>query len=247
MEDERTTISPITVPLAFGAPLVEATFVARPVQLVVLAQLGDEIVRAHMADRGRLRELLVPGRRLVLARRNEAGRKTAFQVVAAYGEEGLVSLDTHLPNRLIGAALAARAVAPFAHYETVRREATFSDSRFDFLLSAGDQRCVVEVKSVGKVAAGVATFPDAPTSRGVRHLHGLMRLVHEGLRAAVVFVVQGSGVQSVAPDAATDPLFAATLHAAATAGVEIYAYACPFRLEGISFGPAVPVVTPGDM
>src|SRR5262245_48362490 len=87
-----------TVPIGAGAPLLEATFVARPVQLVVEAQLGEQIVRAHMADRGRLHSLLVPGRRLVLARRDEPGRKTAFQVVAAYEGETLVSLDTHLPN-----------------------------------------------------------------------------------------------------------------------------------------------------
>lgn len=234
---------PVTIPLAFGAPLVEATFVARPVQLVVLAQLGDEVVRAHMADRGRLRGLLVPGRRLVLARRNEPGRKTAFQVVAAYGDEGLASLDTHLPNRLIGAALTARALPPFARYAALRREATFGDSRFDFLLGEGDDRCVVEVKSAGNIVGGVASFPDAPTSRGTRHLEGLMRLAAEGMRVAVVFVVQGAGARFVTADAVTDPLFAETLRRAEAAGVEVYAYACPFSLAGLTLGPAIPVVT----
>lgn len=231
----------ITIPLAFGAPLVEATFVSRPVQLVVLAQLGHELVRAHMADRGRLKELLVPGRRLVLARRAEPGRKTAFQVVAAYGDEGLVSLDTHLPNRLVDAALRAAAIPPFARYAAVRREVTFGHSRFDFLLAEGEERCVVEVKSVGKVLAGVATFPDAPTARGVRHLEGLARLVREGLRAAVLFVVQSAGARLVAPDAATDPAFAVALREAAGAGVEIHAHACPFTLGGLSLGPSIPV------
>src|SRR5262245_37971848 len=93
--------SSLIVPLGTGAPLLEAIFEARPAQLVVEARLGDQVVRAHMADRGRLRELLVPGRRLVLARRSEPGRKTAFQAVAAYEGDTLVSLDTHLPNRLI--------------------------------------------------------------------------------------------------------------------------------------------------
>ena len=234
----------LTVPLAFGAPLIEATFVSRHRQVVVYAQLGDEVVRAHMADRGRLLTLLVPGRRLVLAHRPEPGRKTTWQVVAAYGDNGLESLDTHLPNRLIRLALEQRALQPFARYTYVRREVTLGDSRFDFVLESDSEEqstCVVEVKSVGELRDGIGLFPDAPTSRGARHLLGLTALAQSGRRAAVVFVVQGSGVRAMQPNAAIDPAFAAALRAAVTAGVEAYAYACPFNLAGLTLGEEVPV------
>ena len=44
----------VRVPLTASGPLVEASFVARPNQLLVEARLGTRLVRAHMADRGRL-------------------------------------------------------------------------------------------------------------------------------------------------------------------------------------------------
>lgn len=235
----------ITVPLAFGAPLVEATFVSRHRQVVVYAQLGDEVVRAHMADRGRLLDLLVPGRRLVLAHRPEPGRKTAWQVVAAYGDDGLESLDTHLPNRLIRIGLEKRALLPFARYTSVRREVTLGDSRFDFVVEGNPEdehdRCVVEVKSVGLLHDGIGFFPDAPTSRGLRHVLGLMTLAKSGTRAAVVFVVQGEQVHTMRPDATIDPALAEALREAVHAGVEVYAYACPFHLGGLTLGGEVPV------
>jgi sugar fermentation stimulation protein A len=231
----------LTVPLGGGAELADATFVERPSQLVVLAELEGAVVRAHMADRGRLTELLVPGRPLLLARRNESGRKTAFQAVAAYTDDGLVSLDTHLPNRLVALALAQQALEPFAHYTEVRREVALGDSRFDFLLSEGADRCVLEVKSVGHVRAGVASFPDAPTTRGARHLDGLAALARTGERAAALFLVQGGDAQVVIPNTAIDPGFAAALARAATAGVELHAYACFLTLAGLTLGPAIPV------
>lgn len=234
----------LTVPLAFGAPLTEAMFVSRHRQVVVYAQLGNELVRAHMADRGRLLDLLTPGRRLVLAHRPEPGRKTAWQVVAAYGDNGLESLDTHLPNRLMRLTLEQHALLPFARYTQVRREVTIGDSRFDFVLASdGDDSssCVVEVKSVGELREGIGLFPDAPTSRGQRHLLGLTALAQRGRRAAVVFVVQGSHVRAMQPNATIDPGFADALRAAVVAGVEAYAYACPFSLAGLTLGEEVPV------
>lgn len=240
-----TTGEPVHLP--FG-PLVRATFIERPVQFVVLAKLeSGEIVRAHLADRGRLIGLLVPGRRLHLVERPEPGRRTRFQTVAAVGDGGqLVSLDTHLPNRLIYLALQQHAIPALAGYDTLRREVTLGDSRFDFRLTGGgDGRpCVVEVKSVGDLNDGVGSFPDAPTTRGVRHLLGLMALARSGSRAVVLFVVQGEPAVRVVPNVAVDPRFADTLALAQAAGVELRAVSSALTEAGITLGNAVPVVLP---
>src|SRR4051812_2570759 len=94
----------IHIPLGSGGALVEATFLSRPNRFLVNAELNGTVVQAHVADRGRLNETLLPGVRLLLACHAGAHRKTAFQAVAAIREvNDLVSLDTHLPNRLIEA------------------------------------------------------------------------------------------------------------------------------------------------
>ena len=95
----------IYVPLGGGAELVEASFVARPNRFVIEALLGGELVRAHLHDRGRLKDTLIPGARLLLAHKSGPKRATAFQAVAAYIGDHLSSIDTVLPNRLIELAL----------------------------------------------------------------------------------------------------------------------------------------------
>lgn len=232
----------VRVPLVGGAELVEATFAARPNQFVIVAELvTGQQVKAHCADRGRLL-WLVPGTPLLLGIKQGAGRKTAFQVAAAWTNGAWASLDTHLPNRLIEQALHARALAQFRDYPVIKREARVGHSRFDFRLDNGLQCCYVEVKSVGRATQGSARFPDAPTERGRRHLAELAQLAIGGTRTALVFVVQHASATHVLPDQTIDPAFAAALMAAVAAGVELYAYRCPIDRHGIRLGPPIPCV-----
>lgn len=230
----------ITIPLGGGGEIVEATFLARPNRFLVEAALDGEVVRAHLADRGRLRETLVPNARLLLARRGGAHRATQFQAVGAYVGSRLASIDTALPNRLVEAALRAGAIAPFAAYPQVRREATIGGSRFDFLLEGAGPRCIVEVKSAGLIIDGVALFPDAPTDRGRRHVRELAELAQSGERTAVIFVAQGQA-NLIAMHTAIDPDFAKEIARAMIAGVEVYGYSCPIGPAGITLGPQVTV------
>lgn len=231
----------ICVPLVFGAPLIHATFVARSSQFLVEAQLEERLVLAHMADRGRLKGLLYPGARLLLAPRNPINRKTAFQVAAVYAGTELVSLDTLLPNRLVLAALEQRALPQFAHYTKVQREVSFGAHRFDFWLGEGRSSCILEVKSVGQVVDDVAMFPDAPTERGRRQVDALTEFAYKGQRSAILFIIQRSTGQAFVPDEQIDPLFTRALRRAITAGVEVYAYRCPITPEGISLGEHIPI------
>ena len=91
------------------------------------------------------------------------------------------------------------------------------------------------------VVDGVALFPDAPTTRGARHLRELERVVADGYRAAVVFVVQRGDARSLAPHEEADPAFAQALCQAADGGVEIYAIACEVSGEAITPRRLVPV------
>ncbi|MFV9504582.1 MAG: DNA/RNA nuclease SfsA [Oscillochloridaceae bacterium umkhey_bin13] len=231
----------VRVPLTATGPLTEASFVARPNQLLVEARLHGRTVRAHMADRGRLLDLLTPGARLLLAPRDEIGRKTAYQVVGVYNGNELVSFDTQLPNRLIVAALAAGALPQFARYTKVQREVIIGTHRFDFRLGEGLTTCLVEVKSVGKIADGLAVFPDAPTERGRLQIETLTQMARSGQRCAVVFVVQRHAARALVPDATIDPDFARAMRIAITVGVEMYAYLCPLSPEGLTLGTPLPI------
>ncbi|MEF3275247.1 MAG: DNA/RNA nuclease SfsA [Chloroflexus sp.] len=231
----------VRVPLSTGAPLVEATLAARSGQFLVEAQMGGRMVRAHLADRGRLPELLTPGARLLLAPREEIGRKTSFQVVAVYQGHDLVSLDTQLPKRLIAAALSLNALPQFARYSRVQRDVQLGPYRIDFRLSEGLDTCLLEVKSVIRIIDNVAVFPDAPTERGSHQLELLINAARNGQRAAVVFIIQRSQGCAFAPDETIDLAFSRALRTARSLGVEMYAYLCPVSMVGMTLGREVPV------
>jgi sugar fermentation stimulation protein A len=216
--------------------LVAARFVARPNRFIVMARLenGDE-VRCHMADPGRLRELLLPDVELRLRPAPaDAVRATRYSVAlvrAPMAPRPWVSLDTTLPNRLAAVLLREGRIRGLGGYEDLQAEVRHGKSRIDFLLTPRrGEKILVEVKSVTLVEDGVALFPDAPTVRGTRHLQELTAHVEAGGRGAVLFVVQRPDARAVRARRVTDPAFADALAAARAGGVLLRAV--HFRLRG---------------
>jgi sugar fermentation stimulation protein A len=210
--------------VATGGDLVDARFVARPNRFVVEAVVErGRKVRAHLADPGRLTELLVEGAPLrlrpVAARPGRRTRFTAVLVRASTPPHPWVSVDTTLPNRLAETLLRRNEVPGVGAGWSIRREVTVDRSRFDFMLSRNDERMVVEVKSVTLVEDGIARFPDAPTARGARHVREIEDLVREGARGLVLFIVQRSDARAVATHEKIDPDFADAVRSAHTHGV----------------------------
>ncbi|RRR74756.1 MAG: DNA/RNA nuclease SfsA [Candidatus Viridilinea halotolerans] len=233
----------VRVPLTTTGPLTEAILVARPNQMLVEARINGRLVRVQLHDRGRLPEGLTPGTRLLLAPREEAGRKTALEVVGVYCGDELVALDPHLAQRLVVAALAQGALPQFARYTRMQREAMIGSHRFEFRLGEGLHTCLLEVKAATRVVGGVAYLPDAPNERERKHLELLGQMARGGQRCAVLFIIQCSAARALVPDEELDPAFARALRLALAAGVEVYAYLCPLSPEGVTLGTPVAVYT----
>jgi sugar fermentation stimulation protein A len=233
-----------------NSPLVSARFVRRPNRFIVEAKLSSgEIVATHLADPGRLKELLLPGAELRLTPVPEdQPRKTRYTVALVRSPEPphrWVSVNTALPNRLAAGLIAGNCIESFPRCEQLRREVNRGRSRFDFLLT--DDRGAetwVEVKSVTLVEDGVARFPDAPTSRGTRHVRELTEIVQAGGNAVVLFVVQRDDACEVQPNQETDPEFSQALAKARQAGVGIFAVRFRLNRNGTAdFMGSLPVVT----
>jgi len=222
--------------------LVEGRFVVRDNRFRVTVEVGGREIGAHLPNSGRLGELLLPGRRMLLVERPGSGRKTGYDLSLVEVNRQWVSVDARLPNALVRDALRAGRLTPLAGYSTVRREVSFGRSRFDFLLEApGRPPCLLEVKSVTLLVKGLACFPDAVTVRGRRHVEELAGAVAAGYRAAVVFVVQRGDAQGFRPHDESAPAFGRALRAAARQGVELYAYGCHVEPGRIEIEGALPV------
>lgn len=221
--------------------LVQATFLRRVNRFTVLVELAGRETLVHLANSGRLRELLVPGNTVHLAHRPGTHRKTAYDLQLVELGPILVSADSRLPNRLVLEAFQDHRLPQFVMYNGAKPEVVYGDSRLDVLLSGEDGDCYIEIKSVTLVEDGVGLFPDAATDRGRRHLGTLATAKSQGNRAAVIFVVQREDVQQFAPHAEADPAFAQELRRVDKLGVEIYAYRCAVTSEEIVLSDEVPV------
>ena len=229
-----------------------ALLVARPNRFLALCKLGRRTVEAHVPDRGRCLDLLVPGRTvaLVAARAGLIPRRTQFTAVLAQSGAGTwVSLDPAGAPRLVEEALRRDLLPSLAGLRVVRREVTVATRRFagriDLLLAppaSPEAGTFCEVKSVGAQRDGIALFPDAPTLRGARHLALLAALARRGSACAIVFCAQRGDVRAVAPDVAIDPSFASALRRAARAGVKIAALRCSAGLAGMKLHGEIPVL-----
>ena len=218
--------------------ILPAVFLSRPNRFIAHVLVKGEEVVCHVKNTGRCRELLRPEARVWLERRTNPKRKTAYDLVTVEKGRRLVNMDAQAPNKIFG----EWALRLEAGIRSVRPEVAFGDSRLDFLLETEQGRHYVEVKGVTLEEGGHVFFPDAPTERGVRHLHTLMRAVEQGHRATVFFVVQMADVLDFSPNDSTDPAFGQALRQAAAAGVQVLAFTCQVTPEEVTMDHQIPVI-----
>ena len=222
--------------------LLPATFLKRMNRFTAVVDLSSgERTSAYVPTTGRLTGVLRPGGQVWLEPAMNQNRKLRYTLVLAELEQGgFCSVNATLANQLFEEALLNRRLEAFPCDE-IRREVTYKDSRFDFMLAEKNQVCWVEVKSVTCVQEGVGMFPDAPTSRGQKHLRELAELAVLGDRASVVFVAQRADATRFKSHETVDPEFTEVLRQAHAQGVEIHAYRCDVTLEGIEIADEIPV------
>lgn len=231
--------------MKFDPKLVSATLLRRYKRFLFDAQLdnGEEIT-GFCPNTGSMRGLTAPGSRIWLSQHDSPSRKYRYGFELIEAENTLVGVNTSLPNKLAQEAITSGLVSDLATYSTLRTEQRYGEnSRIDLLLSAPDRAdCYVEVKNVHFIREqGLAEFPDSVTTRGAKHLHELAKLVEQGKRAVMLYVIQRDDCDALAICADLDPGYGRAFTAAMQQGVEAYAVKCAITPEAISPHCRVPV------
>ena len=139
--------------------------------------------------------------------------------------------------------------------EFLKAEPKVDEGRLDFLVSNDQNEALtyIEVKSVtllgtdvsgaegGQGKENIGYFPDAVTSRGLKHLEVLMRLKAEGQRSILFFCVPHEGIKQVRVAEHVDPAYAEKLREALAAGIEVLAYQVEFQSQGMVLNKAIDV------
>lgn len=205
--------------------IVLGSFISRPNRFIAHVELEGKEEICHVKNTSRLRELLLPG--AVVSLQKAAGgppRKTAYDLVAVQHKSRWVNIDSQAPNKVFAEWVAQSGY--FGAMSLLRPERAYGRSRFDFYIEAGSRKLFVEVKGVTLVEDGVARFPGAPTTRGVKHLQELTLCLGEGYEAMIVFIVKRDDVAACAPNDDLDPAFGKAIRAAAAQGVQVFALDC---------------------
>ncbi|MGB0669681.1 MAG: DNA/RNA nuclease SfsA [Porticoccaceae bacterium] len=190
---------------------------------------SGELITVHCPNTGSMKNCQVEGSACWYSLSDNPKRKLPGTLEIVTTTEGqLAGVNTARPNHLVRELIEANLVPELQGYSQLRSEVRYGEekSRIDLLLE--DQtlgQCYVEVKNVTlAMGDGLASFPDAVTSRGAKHLRELMAMVTAGHRAVLFFCVQLTAVERMEVAAEIDPLYAATLAEAVAAGVEVIAW-----------------------
>ena len=206
--------------------ITRGIFIDRPNRFIAHVDIGGNRETVHVKNTGRCKELLIPGCEVWLNAPGTPGRKTKYDLVAVRKSTGvLFNIDSQAPNKAVKEWLLKQ------DYDLIHPEYTYGDSRIDFYMErtlpdGETKRYLMEVKGCTLEFNGIGYFPDAPTERGVKHIHELIKAKKDGFEAALAYVIQMDGVTEVRPNTDTHPEFGEAIEEAKKAGVEIIFLPC---------------------
>ncbi|MCQ8184310.1 DNA/RNA nuclease SfsA [Parvularcula maris] len=245
--------------MIFDPPLTEAVLLRRYKRFLAdIALPGGEETTVHCPNPGAMMGVAPEGARCWVSRSPNKARKLplTLEVVECEASGGgpiATGVNTNHPNRLAVEAIRAGLVEGVDPKGELLREVRYGEerSRIDLLqpgepdhISPNGADHYIEIKNchLMRRSDGTAEFPDCVTARGLKHLRELSRMVAEGHRATLLFVVQRGDAKAVMAARDLDPAYAEGLDEAARAGVVMRAVVCDVSAEAILPRGAVPVL-----
>jgi sugar fermentation stimulation protein A len=231
--------------MQFPSALTRGTLLRRYQRFLadVLLESGETIT-VHCPNTGAMTGCAVPGSAVWLSRSDSKTRKYPHTWELVETAAGVACIHSARANKVVLEALQEKRIGELACYSELRSEVKYgAGSRADLLLTDGERRCFVEVKSVTLLQqGGVGAFPDAVSTRASKHLRELQTVVENGDRGVIFFCVFHAGIHQVRAAADIDPAYAAALSQALAAGVEALAWGAEISPQQIRLQQALPVL-----
>jgi len=166
----------------------ECTIIERENRFSVKVQTESGTERAWLSNSGRLKDLIFRGALGLCT--SHSGGKTRKRLIASYGKSGRgpVVLDTKIHELSFEKAVELGLLPPFQGCRLLERGFRARRSILDYCLECPGRRTVVELKSAAAEKDGIASYPDAPSERGRKHVEELVELSKEGFEAHLVFI-----------------------------------------------------------
>ena len=215
--------------------IVKGSFLERQNRFTATCLIEGRETRVHVKNTGRLGELLLKGSEVCLLPADKEERKTSFDLISVKSGDEIVHIDSQAPNVLVAEWLEKQQVS-------FKREVAYGASRLDFQTEEG----YIEVKGVTLKQGQYAVFPDAPSTRAIKHVRELIKAKEAGHEAALFFVVQRSDCDFVTPNTVTSPEFAEAVKEAKQKGVLLKGFKCRVTEKAVRITGEIPVVLPEE-
>ena len=227
--------------MIFENKLIAGQFIKRYKRFFVDVKVKDKIVTAHCPNTGSMYGLLKKGNKVWLSRSDNPKRKLKYTLQIIEDYKSKVGVNTHLANKIVLHALENNLIKEFDKKIQIKPETKFGlNTRFDFLIMNNNSKIFVEVKNVTlSRIKGLAEFPDAVTTRGLKHINELIKANKKGYKIFILYLVQRDDCSTFKIAGDIDPEYSKSLSKAVKKKLKVLCYDCKFTSKGIKLNQKV--------
>ena len=219
----------------FDNKLIPGLFIKRYKRFFVDVRVNNQILTVHCPNTGSMHGLLDQGNKVWISKSNNPKRKLKYTLEIIEVKKTKVGINTHSTNKIVHDALQNNLIKGFNNNMDIKPETKFgANTRFDFLVSSKKYQSFIEVKNVTlSRKRNLAEFPDAETSRGLKHIGELIKASKKKFKVYILFVIQRNDCNAFTIAKDIDPNYANALSKAVKNNLKILCYDCKFSPKGI--------------
>ena len=227
----------------FENKLIPGQFIKRYKRFFVDIKIKEKTITAHCPNTGSMYGLLKKGNKVWVTKSDNPNRKLKYTLQIIEDKKSKVGVNTHLANKIVHHALENNLIKEFDKKIQVKPETKFgTNTRFDFLITQKKFKAFIEVKNVTlSRIKNLAEFPDAVTSRGLKHINELLKASNMGYKIFILYLIQRNDCKlfKIAED--VDPEYSNSLVKAVKKKLNILCYDCKFLSKGIKLNQKVKI------
>ncbi len=227
----------------FENKLISGLLIKRYKRFFVDIKINDQIITAHCPNTGSMYGLLKQGNKVWASRSNNPKRKLKYTLEIIENKNSKVGVNTHSANKIVYHALKNNLIKEIKNSLEIKKEVKFGENtRFDFLITNKGSKAFIEVKNVTLSRKNkLAEFPDAVTSRGLKHINELVKASKKKYKIFIIYLVQRDDCNSFTIAKDIDRAYENALRKAVKNNLNILCYDCKFSTKGIKLNKRIKV------
>jgi len=229
--------------MEFENKLISGLLKKRYKRFFVDIEINNQLITAHCPNTGSMYGLLKKDNKVWVSESNNPNRKLKYTLEIIEDQKAKVGVNTHSTNKIVYHALKNKLIKELKKYTEIKPETKFGkNTRFDFLVMNKVSKAFIEVKNVTLSRKKKnAEFPDAVTSRGLKHIKELTNAYKKGYKIFILYLIQRDDCNyfTIAKD--IDINYAKALAKAVKNNLNILCYDCKFSSKGIKLNKKIKI------